>query len=481
MLSRIFTKPEPEEVRAQATVWGNWPGDVATSGEVTQASALQLLAVAGCVRLITDSIATLPVDVYREDNTGIRTEVSKPYWLKEPTVDLDFTAWCTQLLTSLLLHGNAYVIVTREGARIVELIPVDPTAVTVRRVQGRKSFIVHGVPFPGEMRHIKGLMLPGSDTGLSPLEYARQSISGGLSAQQFANDNFDQGLNMPGVIEAPGVVSPDVIQATVQAWKRARSKRNRGMPGMLQAGMVWKPTGVTNEQAQFLQTRQWTAAEVAAQVFLVDPRELGIPLTGSTLEYTNAESRKADLAQKALMPWMARIEAMITALLPNPQFMKFNLDAFLRADSSARWSIYETASRINTAATALGMPPVLTTTEMRDFEDLGTVEEYPAPEVAPAPQMNSAPLVIENHMHLPEQRTEAPVTNVDVHVPEQRTPDVTVNVEPPGVVVDVQPTTVHVPAAEVRVVQEAPTPTVTRRTVERDDNGRIATVIDEVV
>lgn len=480
MLGRLFSQPD-EEVRAQATVWGDWPGDVAsgTSVPVNQNSSMQLLAVSGCVRLITDSIATLPVDVYREDSQGVRTEIEAPRWLKMPTVDLDFTAWCTQVLTSLLLHGNAYCSVTRSGSQIVELIPVDPGLVTPTMVKGRKVFLVGGREFPGEIMHIPAMMLPGAVKGLSPLEYAATTIGLGLAAQNFAKGQFETSLNMPGVIEYPNRAVPDP-QSVAKMWRRNRSKGGQGLPGVLEGGGTWKPTGISNEAAQFLQARQWGAAEIAAQVYMVDPSDLGIPVGGTTLTYANLEQRNIRRVQVTFLPWIVRLEKALSALLPQPRFVKLNVDALLRADSATRWANYKTGFEINTLAQQVGQGIVLQSTEVRDWEDLNYIEEYPTPPPIPAPtQMNSAqPLNIT--VNTPENRTEAPVVNVtnDVHVPEQRTPQVTV--EPAAVVVDVAPVTVNVPGADVRVnIPEQETRT-TVRTVERDADGRITRVIDEV-
>jgi len=385
MLSALTRKPEPV-VEVRADPWGIWPGDTApgTAPVPTVSTAMQLLAVAGCVRLITESIATLPTDVYRELGDGTRQEQPKPAWVKEPTRDLDFTSWATQVLSSLLLHGNSYSAVLRSGMTIRELVPIDPARVAVDRVAGRLQYRVNGVVFTGEIMHIKGMMLAGADVGLSPLEYARQSIALGLSAQQYGSDNFDSSLNMPGVIQIPGVEDPGQMSAMAQSWRRARTRKGRGLPGVLSGGATWTATGVTNEQAQFLQTRQWTAAEIAAQVYLVDPRELGIPLTGSTLEYNNSQSRKADLLRKSLLPWIIRLETALSNLLPQPRYFKFNTNGFLRADPSERWTQYGQAMTINTQASTLGQPPVLTTVEMRDFEELGPPEDPPAVP-APAP------------------------------------------------------------------------------------------------
>jgi hypothetical protein len=252
----------------------------------------------------------------------------------------------------------------------------------------------------------------------------------------------------------------------------------------LDAGATWKPTGISNEAAQFLQARQWSAAEIAAQVYMVDPSDLGIPVGGTTLTYANIEQRNIRRLQVTFLPWIVRLEKALSDLLPMPRYVKFNVDGLLRGDSAARWSTYQIASNINAQAATYGQPPVLLTSEMRDFEDLNYVEEYPgaAPVVDPAQtQMNSAPMQVHFHQAPTDVRVETPAVTVqnDVHVPEQRTPDVHVHNEPAAVVVDVQPTTVNIPAAEVRV-NVAEQPKTTTRTVERDAAGRIARVIDEV-
>lgn len=485
MLRGLF-QPTPTEERAQATVWGDWPGEVNGTASVTvnQTTALQLLAVSGCVRLITDSIATLPIDVYRELADGTKEEVDAPRWLKQPTTDLDFTAWATQVLTSLLLHGNAYCVVTRNGSSIVELIPVEPTLVNPVMQNNRKVFLVNGREFTGEILHIPAMMLAGGVKGLSPLEYAAQTIGLGLAAQGFAKDQFETSLNMPGVITFPGKASPDPM-TIAKTWRRNRAKGGRGLPGVLEAGGQFQPTGISNEAAQFLQSRQWSAAEIAAQVYMVDPSDLGIPLNGTTLTYANLEQRNIRRLQVTFLPWIVRLEKALSSLLPQPRYVKFNVDGLLRGDSAARWSTYATAMTINTQAAAVGMAPVLTTFEMREFEDLNKLDDdsHSATMIpvdpANEPQMNAAAPPTTVIVNVPEQRADVHVQN-DVHVPEQRTPDVHVHNEPPATVVDVQPVTVSVPGAEVRVENVMPAQQTTVRTVVRDADGRIAQIIDEV-
>jgi HK97 family phage portal protein len=371
MLRALFAHPE---TRAQATTWGQWPGDVTPtwSGQnVNATSAMQLVTVYGCVRMITDSIATLPFDVYRQDPSGAKLEIAKPTWLRNPTVDLSFSEWCSQILTSLLIHGNAYVVVLRspDTRGIVELVPLDPLAVMVKRIDGRKVYEINGTRPDVEIVHIKGLMMPGSDIGFSPIEAARQAIGLGLAATKFGGEFFAGEGNMPGVIEIPKPAQPDTMRDLADQWRRKRTKGGRGLPGVLQEGATWKPTGVTNEQAQFLATRNYTAAEIAGQMFLLDPSDLGIAVAGSSLTYGNLEQRNARRVQVTLLPWITRIEAAISALLFNPRYFKFNVNGLLRGDTKTRYEAY-----------AIGLTNgFLVPSEPREWEELPPIEGQPLP------------------------------------------------------------------------------------------------------
>jgi HK97 family phage portal protein len=341
MLAGIF-RGQPEQ-RSGALTDIDWWGDAGSSTfagvRVTTESALQLLTVLGCVQFIAGQISMLPVDVYRKVD-GASVEQTPPPWLRRPTPTLSFQDWVGQMLSSLMLAGNAYAWVQRSPtAGVVSLTPLDPATVSVDRVQGRKVFRLNGDMRPdAEILHIPGIMLAGKDVGLSPIEYARQSIGLGISALEFGSKFFDGEGNMPGVIETPGPMQPDQIKNLASQWRAKRTRAGRGLPGILTDGGQWKMTGVTNEQAQFLATRQFTAAEIAGQMFLVDPSELGIPVNGTSLTYANLEERKIRRKEVTLQPWVTRLEASLTALLPQPRYVRFNFGAYLRGDLMSQYS-----------------------------------------------------------------------------------------------------------------------------------------------
>ena len=391
MLSALF-RSETEERSGVGWEWFASTGQSTWSGmSVTQESSTQLLTVYGCTRLIADGISTLPIDVFRRSSGGDVVPLPTPYWIRQPTSELDSIEWRTQLLMSLLLDGNHYAIVTRDRAdNVLEMVPINPEKVQVRRNtdKSRRTYVIEGIEqSPStEIQHIKGMMKAGADTGMSPVEAARQSVGLGMAAVKYGAEFFDGEGNMPGVIEIPGPVQGEVMQRMARQWQNRRSKSGRGQPGVLPNGASWKPTGVTNEQAQFLETRKFQDGQICAQMFLVDPSDLGIPVEGSSLTYANLEARNIRRVQVTFLPWIVRIEAALTKLLPRGQFAKLNVNGLLRGDMTTRWATYKIAEEVNTSAAARGDAPVMTTEEMRDFEDLGPSPEPPTPPAAPEPE-----------------------------------------------------------------------------------------------
>lgn len=370
MLGSLFQRPSNA---IQATPWGEWTGETGGGQRVSTTSAVQLLTVYGCDRFISDGIATLPIDVY-EESDGAPLEVDKPDWIEQPTPDLDRVAWATQVLSSLLLAGNAYLEVQRSGLNIRGLRPLDPTKVTVARSGGRKVFRIGGREHTAfEILHIPGVMFPGSDVGLSPVDAARHSIELGMSAQEYGARFFDSDASMPGVIEVPGELVPEKAREMATSWARSRrraSSNKQNLPGVLQGGATWKPTAITNEQSQFLQTRGFTAAEIAGQMFLIDPSDLGIGVTGSSLTYANITERNLRRVQVTFLPWIVRLERALSSLLPAGRYVKVNVNGLLRGDMKTRFESYK-----------IGLDEdFLQRDEVRAWEELA-----PLPDKAPAP------------------------------------------------------------------------------------------------
>lgn len=374
----------------QATTWGAWPGDGLSTWSgttVDTTSALQLLTVYGCNRFICDGISTLPVDALRDTPKGI-VEVAKPPWLTQPTIDLDFTAWSTQVLTSLLLDGNAYCWIRRSAtAEIQELVPLNPAKVKVTREQGARTYRIDGNPIDSyDLLHIPGVMFPGAETGLSPVEAARQTIGKASSTEEFAARFFGQGLNMSGVIETPGELTDEQSKAMANTFARRHTGKNKAhLPAVLPNGAKWTATGVTNEQAQFLGTQQFTAAQICSFLFLIDPTEFGVSMDkGSSVTYANLEQRNARKVQVTFLPWIIRIEQALSNLIrQSNRYVKFNVNGLLRGDLKTRYESYQ-----------IGIGSgFLTIDEARELEELSPLPE-PTPAVPPVSEPADAGLAL---------------------------------------------------------------------------------------
>lgn len=374
MIGRLLELRSGTEARVvRDPAWGRWAkgGDLmaAPGRQVDSSTAMGLLSVYGCVQLIADSIATLPVDVLDGRNPQ-----PLPVWLDQDA-EMSRVDLFTSVLTSLLLEGNAFLVPTRDNrGRVVRIDPLAPNRVHVESESSgaRPMFEIDGRVFPGEMLMIRGLMLPGHLRGVSPVEFARQSISLGLGAQEQAQRFYQQGAITPGVIHAKSDLSAEQMREIRDQWLASHGGSTRShLPVVLSGETTYQAIAPTAEQAQFLESRQFSDAQIAGQLFLVDPSMLGIATGGTTLTYQNLEQRGHHLVRHTLLRWIVRVEHGLSQLLPDAQTLKFNVNGLMRGDLTSRYNSYKTAAEINTLLGA----PLLSVQEMRDFEDLGPMQD----------------------------------------------------------------------------------------------------------
>lgn len=383
-------EPEPESRALQVTPWGNWGTLYQSSAgiDVNTDSSLALLTVYGASALIADTIATLPRDVFRNRADGSPENVNSPRWLEQPNSSTDIVEFVTQSMLSLLLDGNAYWAYSLDNSFVTtSLRCLDPSVITVRDDGNGPVYFLNGSQYRGRLLHVKGITRPGQLKGLSPVEAARQSIGVGLAAQEFAGNFYKNGTTVSGVIQTPGPLTVDGARRLKDNWSRAHGGvGNAHLPGVLDNGATWQQVSVTPEQAQFLESREYQAAEICAQMFLLDPSMLGIAINrGQNLTYANLEQRGIHLVQFTLMRWIIRLERAFTFLLPKPQYMKFNVNALMRADLLTRYQAYRIAN-----PTA----PFLEVDEIREKEDLPPMPEPIAAPTLVVPSTNGTTMPV---------------------------------------------------------------------------------------
>ncbi|MFF4424156.1 phage portal protein [Streptomyces sp. NPDC001549] len=338
------------------------PGVVSAAGQKVDAnSALTVSAVFACVRLLSETICTLPVSTYSRRG-GVRREIDSPLWLEYPNAEpggLGRIDLLSQVVLSLLLDGNAYLAVIWDGPNIVGLEVLDPNRIDTHTVvvdgRRRKVFYVADYDDDGnevalgwyttrEILHIPGMMLPGEFTGVSPIAFAREPIGLAMAAQTYGAKFFANGA-MPGaLIEVPGAMSEEGLARAREAWRLANSgAENAHRVALLTEGAKFSKVALSPDEAQFLQTRQFQVPEIA-RIFGVPPHLIA-DATNSTSWGSGLAEQNQAFAQFSLRPWLERIEAGLTRLLyaetaDRKKFIKFGLDGIQRGAPTERMGMY---------------------------------------------------------------------------------------------------------------------------------------------
>lgn len=337
---------------------------------VTQKTSTRLSVVYACVRILSQQVASLPLHVYRK--TGdLRLELPLPPYLEQPNPDFNRFEFFEQVMSSLLLWGNAYIFkVYDQNQMVSELWVSNPEWV---RVSGGTANRLYNVSREGmtqtypasDVIHIRGTSMPGSIYGMSPIDEGRQSLGLAFAAEAFGARFFMNGTMPSGVVEIPGNADENQLRLMATKWKAAQQGIARAHePGFLTGGAVWKPISIPNDQAQFLETRKLQIAEVA-RWFGVPAHKIG-DLERAT--FSNIEHQAIEFVTDGLMPWLIRIETALNPLVgpgsfPDRRtaaFLKFNVEGLLRGDSAARASYYSTMRNIG----------VVNADEIRAWEDL---------------------------------------------------------------------------------------------------------------
>jgi len=327
------------------TVWGAGNDlDLANpSGvNITPNSAFEVVAFWSAVSLISDTIATLPVDSFVREGGTRRPYRPRPAWVDQPDVDMTRQAHYQQVLVSLLVNGNSFTRVFRNSnGDVVNLVVLDPQTVEVRRSAiGRKIFIIEGEDKTLDSEsviHITDLIQPGSLTGLSRVERLKEALGLSSAMQSYAARFFGSGATTQGIIEFPGNLTPDQAKNLREGFDSAhRGFRRAHKTGVLSGGASYKQTTVPNDAAQFLESRRFAVEEIA-RAFNIPLSMMGVPGTQS---YASVEQNAIQFVTHTLRPYIEKLEWAYSRLLPEQAFLSFNTNGLLRGDFNSRISAY---------------------------------------------------------------------------------------------------------------------------------------------
>ena len=330
-----------------------YPASNAAGKSVTIDSALQLATVWACVRLLSETVATLPFMLYRtgaDDSRTIATD-DPLYALIHDAPHADYTAveFWEGVTLSLCLWGNAYAKKETLGSRLVALTPLRCDLMTVSRAaNGGREYRYNDpagrrVYSEDEIFHVRGFGGAG-DVGLSPITFARQSLGTAMAADEFAGAMFANGARPTGVMTIDKVLNAEQRrQFNENIIAPFVGSEHAGGVMLLEAGVKFQAVTMTPEDSQFLQTRAFHVEEIC-RWFRVPPFMVGH--TEKTSSWgAGLEQQLIGFLTFSLRPYLSRVEQAVSrSLIPAARRStlkpEFKVEGLLRTDSAARAAFY---------------------------------------------------------------------------------------------------------------------------------------------
>ena len=379
----LFKSRDKPENMTNGSAYSFFFGTSSAGKRVNERSAMQMTAVYSCVRILSEAIASLPLHVYKTSDEGSKEKaVEHPlYFLlhDEPNPEMTSFIFRETLMTHLLLYGNAYAQVIRNGkGEVIALYPLMPNRMNVDRDDKGQLYYEYMMTdtdaptmkgttvklSPYEVLHVPGLGFDGL-LGYSPIAMAKNAIGLAIATEEYGSKFFANGANPSGVLEHPGVLKdPSKIR---DSWTQTfGGSGNANKVAVLEEGMHYTPISISPEQAQFLETRKFQINEIA-RIFRVPPHMLG-DLERST--FSNIEQQSLEFVKYTLEPWITRFEQSMARALLRPEekrkyFIRFNVDGLLRGDYKSRMEGYAVARQNGW----------MSTNDIRELENMDRISE----------------------------------------------------------------------------------------------------------
>ena len=361
LFSFLFKARDKPQNRTAGSAYAFYMGGSTSGKQVTERSAMQMTAVYSCVRILSEAVAGLPLHLYRyKEGGGKEKAIDLPLYRlmhDEPNPEMSSFVFRETLMTHLLLWGNAYAQIIRNGkGEVIALYPLMPNKMRVDRDENGTLYYeyVHSSDEADTMKnttvrltpynvlHIPGLGFDGL-VGYSPIAMAKNAIGMAIACEEYGAKFFANGAAPSGVLEHPGVIKDP--QKVREAWQsQFGGSQNANKIAVLEEGMKYTPISISPEQAQFLETRKFQINEIA-RIFRVPPHMVG-DLERSS--FSNIEQQSLEFVKYTLDPWVMRWEQSLSRALFTEEekktlFFKFNVEGLLRGDYQSRMNGYATA------------------------------------------------------------------------------------------------------------------------------------------
>ncbi|QHD93202.1 phage portal protein [Proteus terrae subsp. cibarius] len=336
--------------------WQEWSGTSSSGKVVTADKAMQLSAVWACVRLLSESISTLPIKIYKSESDGSRS-LAKDHPIyrllcKQPNFEMTPSRFMLMVVASLCLRGNSFIEKKYIGSKLVALEPLLPQNMTVKRSEqtgmleykytdplGQK---IRTIPINNIM-HIRGFGMDGI-CGMIPVKIGRDVIGAALSVEESAAKIFENGLQSSGFLSAEQPLNEDQRERIRSYLLSFVGSKNAGKMMVLEGGMKYNNVTMNPEAAQMLESRTFSIEEIC-RWFRVPPFMVG-HMDKQSSWASSVEGMNMQFLTNTLRPLLVNIEQEISRCLLNGDddyYAEFSVEGLLRADSAGRSAYYTTA------------------------------------------------------------------------------------------------------------------------------------------
>jgi len=348
LFKRLFkARGQPTDSVSSAPAF--YMGQSVSGKIVNERSSMQTTAVFACVRIIAETVASLPLHTYRYKDDGKEKIYTHPLYKllhDEPNPEMTSFSLRETMMAHLLLWGNAYCQVIRNGkGEVVSLYPLLPDKMTVDRDSKgnlyyvyRKEGVTHYLG-PEEVLHVPGLGFDGV-MGYSPVALAKNAIGLNIAAEEYGGRFFANNATPSGILSTSGTIKdPTKVR---DAWQAAYGGiNNSNKVAVLEDGLQYQAISMPNSDAQFLETRKFQIEEIC-RIFQVPPHMVA-DLSKSS--FSNIENQSISFVVHTIRPWLVRIEqAMNKKLFLEKEkglcFVSFNASALMRGDYKSRMDGY---------------------------------------------------------------------------------------------------------------------------------------------
>jgi HK97 family phage portal protein len=310
--------------------FSNYSGEV-----VNEMTALANTAVLASCMLLADAIACMPLELIKERAGGRLERMPTPSVFQQPNDRQTMFEFIHEAVFTLAIHGSDYIYAPMgSNGMPVELVNFHPNLVRdlIKTDTGFDYAIGKEMYNRDVIRGVHWIMLPNRVRGVSPIEVLRNTIGVGLAMDKFLAQFYGDGATPSSVLETDGTLTPEQARQTRETWEDSLYRRRR--PAVLSGGLKWRPVVTSAADSQMLEHREAIVRDIARAYRI--PLHLIGGVGGQNETYQNVESAGISFVRYTLLPWMHRIEDVLSSMLPVNMRVKFNADEFMRADLSTR-------------------------------------------------------------------------------------------------------------------------------------------------